>query len=89
MTLRELINKSSYKSVFNILYRDYYKNRDDEEVSYIDLAYLRAWNEFIKKDLNFYFAKEIMDVIDVAIPGLNGKKKRTTRKTNSKVKKVS
>ena len=52
MTLRELINKSSYKSVFNILYRDYYKNRDDEEVSYIDLAYLRAWNELIKKDLN-------------------------------------
>ena len=43
----------------------------------------------IKKDLNFYFAKEIMDVIDVAIPGLNGKKKKTTRKTNSKVKKVS
>ena len=45
--------------------------------------------EHIKKDLNFYFAKEIMDVIDVAIPGLNGRKKRTTRKTNSKVKKVS
>ena len=43
----------------------------------------------IKKDLNFYFAKEIMDVIDVAIPGINGKKKKTTRKTNSKVKKVS
>ena len=45
--------------------------------------------DHIKKDLSFYFAKEIMDVIDVAIPGLNGKKKRTTRKTNSKVKKVS
>ena len=45
--------------------------------------------DHIKKDLNFYFAKEIMDVIDVAIPGLNGKKKKTTRKTNSKVKKVS
>ena len=45
--------------------------------------------DHIKKDLNFYFAKEIMDVIDVAIPGINGKKKRTTRKTNSKVKKVS
>ena len=45
--------------------------------------------EHIKKDLNFYFAKEIMDVIDVAIPGINGKKKKTTRKTNSKVKKVS
>ena len=45
--------------------------------------------EHIKKDLNFYFAKEIMDVIDVAIPGLNGRKKRTPRKTASKVKKVS
>ena len=45
--------------------------------------------DHIKKDLNFYFAKEIMDVIDVAIPGLNGKKKRITRKTNSKVKKES
>ena len=45
--------------------------------------------DHIKKDLNFYFAKEIMDVIDVAIPGLNGKKKRTIRKTNSKVKKAS
>ena len=45
--------------------------------------------EHIIKDLNFYFAKEIMDVIDVAIPGLNGRKKRTPRKTTSKVKKVS
>ena len=45
--------------------------------------------DHIKKDLNFYFAKEIMDVIDVAIPGLNGRKKRTPRKTTSKVKKVS
>ena len=45
--------------------------------------------EHIKKDLNFYFAKEIMDVIDVAIPGLTGRKKRTPRKTTSKVKKVS
>ena len=45
--------------------------------------------QHIKKDLNFYFAKEIMDVIDVAIPGLNGRKKRTPRKTTSKVKKVS
>ena len=44
----------------------------------------------IKKDLNFYFAKEIMDVIDVALPGLNDKKKKPARrKTNSKLKKVS
>jgi ATP-dependent Lon protease len=46
--------------------------------------------DHIKKDLNFYFAKEIMDVIDVALPGLNGKKKKPVpRKTNSKIKKVS
>jgi ATP-dependent Lon protease len=46
--------------------------------------------EHIKKDLNFYFAKEIMDVIDVAIPSLNGRKKKPVpRKTNSKLKKVS
>ena len=45
--------------------------------------------EHIKKELNYYFAKESMDVIDVAIPGLNGRKKRTPRKTTSKVKKVS
>jgi len=45
--------------------------------------------DHIKKDLSFYFAKEIMDVIDVAIPGLNGRKKKTPRKTNSKAKKVS
>jgi len=46
--------------------------------------------EHIKKDLDFYFAKEIMDVIDVALPGLNGKKKKPApSKTNSKLKKVS
>jgi len=46
--------------------------------------------DHIKKDLDFYFAKEIMDVIDVALPGLNGKKKKPApRKTNSKLKKVS
>ena len=42
--------------------------------------------EHIKKDLEFHFAKEMMDVIDVAIPGLKGKKK--TRNTSSKVKKA-
>ena len=44
----------------------------------------------IKKDLKFYFAKEIMDVIDVAIPSLNGRKQKPApRKTSSKLKKVS
>ena len=52
MTLRELINKCSYKSVFNVLYREYYKGREDVEVSYIDLSYLGVWKELIKIDLN-------------------------------------
>ena len=42
--------------------------------------------EHIKKDLEFHFAKEMMDVIDVAIPELKGKKK--TRNTSSRVKKA-
>ena len=42
--------------------------------------------EHIKKDLEFHFAKEMMDVIDVAIPGLKGKKK--TRNRSSKIKKA-
>jgi ATP-dependent Lon protease len=44
--------------------------------------------EHIKKDLDFHFAKEMMDVIDVALPGLNGRKK-TTKKSASKTKKVA
>jgi len=44
--------------------------------------------EHIKKDLGFHFAKEMMDVIDVALPGLNGRKK-TTKKSASKTKKVA
>ncbi len=35
--------------------------------------------EHIKKDLKFHFAKEMMDVIDVALPGL--KRKKAKRKT--------
>ncbi len=43
--------------------------------------------EHIKKDLDFHFAKEMMDVIDVAIPGLNGRKK--PKKSASKKIKVA
>ncbi len=46
--------------------------------------------DHIKKDLTFHFAHEMMDVIDVALPGLNGRKKkpvkRTTKKSTSKLK---
>ena len=35
--------------------------------------------EHIKKDLTFHFVKEIMDVIDVAIPDMKGKKERKSK----------
>jgi ATP-dependent Lon protease len=44
--------------------------------------------DHIKKDLTFYFAKEMMDVIDVALPGINGRKK-SPKKAASKTKKTS
>ena len=40
--------------------------------------------EHIKKDLTFHFAKEIMDVIDVAIPEVNGKKRSKSKKSKPK-----
>ena len=43
--------------------------------------------EHIKKDLEFHFAKEMMDVIDVALPGLNGRNK--SKKSPAKTKKVA
>ena len=43
--------------------------------------------DHIKKDLDFHFAKEMMDVIDIAIPGLNSQKK--SKKASSKSKKVA
>lgn len=45
--------------------------------------------DHIKKDLTFHFAKEMMDVIDVALPGLNGRKKKQKKKEASKIKKAS
>ncbi len=36
--------------------------------------------EHIKKDLTFHFAKEMMDVIDIAIPGIKEKKKKAAAK---------
>ena len=40
--------------------------------------------EHIKKDLTFHFAKEIMDVIDFAIPEVDGKPKKKSTKSKAK-----
>jgi len=45
--------------------------------------------DHIKKDLTFHFAKEMMDVIDIALPGMNGRKKKRVKKTTPKTKKDS
>jgi len=76
--VKEKVTAAHRSGIKNIILPDHNK-KDLEEIP-----------DHIKKDLNFYFAKEIMDVIDVALPGLNGKKKKPApRKTNSKLKKVS
>jgi ATP-dependent Lon protease len=44
--------------------------------------------DHIKKDLSFHFVKEIMDVIDVAIPDLKGKKQKNTSAKPKAKKKI-
>ena len=44
--------------------------------------------EHIKKDLTFHFVKEIMDVIDIAVPEVNGKKKKISTKSKAKKKTI-
>ena len=43
--------------------------------------------DHIKKDLSFHFVKEIMEVIDIAIPGINKKQKQKKTSTKPKAKK--
>ena len=38
--------------------------------------------EHVSKDLNFHFAKEIGDVLKVAIPGISNSKKKSSSKKN-------
>ncbi|MFQ6612419.1 MAG: endopeptidase La [Fidelibacterota bacterium] len=42
--------------------------------------------DHIKKDLTFHFAKEMMDVIDVAVPGLDGKKRKKKKQPEKQKK---
>ena len=43
MTLRELINKSPYKSVFNAIHKAYYFRKDEGRILKADLAFISAW----------------------------------------------
>ena len=47
MTLREMLNKTSYKEVFNRLYRNHYKKKPESEVHNYALEYNKVFNTLI------------------------------------------
>ena len=49
MTLRDLIKKYRYKPVFNILYKEYYKEESLSKIQSIDFLCLNIWNNLISK----------------------------------------
>ena len=49
MTLRELLNKSSYKLVFNEIYKNYYFRLPVAQVTLVDISYQRAYTELKEK----------------------------------------
>ncbi len=51
MTLRELIKSTSYKGVFNSIYKKFYKSKPDEEVAKYALAYSDLYKKL--ENLNF------------------------------------
>jgi adenylate cyclase len=63
MTLKELINKCNYKSVFNLIYKLHLKEKDASTVLSMDLKFLDAWKELanlkgkVNKDLEIHLKK--------------------------------
>lgn len=51
MTLRDLIKSTSYKGVFNSIYKKFYKSKPDEEVAKYALAYSDLYKKL--ENLNF------------------------------------
>ena len=49
MTLRELLKKSSYKPVFNEIYKNYYFRLPVERVTLADISYQRVYTDLKKK----------------------------------------
>ena len=71
MTLRDLLSKCSYKSVFNILYKEHYKDKENSEVEWYDIAYLGAWNQLINKESkpNKKYKICLRERVDPGVPG--------------------
>ncbi len=72
--VKEKVTAAHRSGIKTIILPDYNK-KDLEDIP-----------DHIKKDLTFHFAKEMMDVIDVALPGINGRKKKPAKKTKTKTK---
>jgi hypothetical protein len=47
MTLRELLDSCRYKSVFNVIYKHYYKGKSysNSELTEIDVRYYKVWGD--------------------------------------------
>jgi hypothetical protein len=73
MTLHELINKSNYKTIFNLIYKWHLKSKIYEEVSAYDVKFLDAWTILRKiklskhKDFNIYLKQDEEVGIDVCL----------------------
>ena len=75
MTFRELINKCSYKCVFNIIHKHHYKKESHEKTMAADISFLSAWNilsdlesnETNKWEIHFIDRGEDDVIIDVCI----------------------
>tara|TARA_B100000073_G_scaffold346473_1_gene357972 strand:- start:540 stop:950 length:411 start_codon:yes stop_codon:yes gene_type:complete len=73
MTLHELINKSNYKTIFNLIYKWHLKSKIYEEVSAYDVKFLDAWTILRKiklskeQDFNIYLKHDEESGIDVCL----------------------
>jgi hypothetical protein len=79
MTLKELINKCNYKSVFNLIYKLHLRQKDEDAVSSIDLKFLDAWKELsslkgkVDKDLEIHLKKVEGSTVDTCLYSLSEK----------------
>ena len=49
MTFRKLLQNTYHKEVFNVLYRDHYKDKPTEEVHEIAYNYRNVWDKLLEK----------------------------------------
>ena len=52
MTLRDLLNKSSFKSVFNKIHKIYYKNNKEDELEKVSYNYRKVFDLLCQKPKN-------------------------------------